>query len=72
MENPLYQRGVRIFPITMVIILASNCIKLALPTITYLDEDGNVIKDTSSITNHSIKVTLKSQWLLLMQVSMGI
>ncbi len=38
---------------------ASNCIQLIEPpTITYLDEDGNVI-NTNEITNHSIKVTFK-------------
>ncbi len=34
----------------------TDCIKLILPTISYLDEEGNLTEDTSTITNHSIKV----------------
>ena len=34
-----------------------DCIKLTLPTISYLDTEGNTVEDTSTISDHSIKVT---------------
>ncbi len=37
----------------------TDCIKLILPTISYLDEEGNLTEDTSTITNHSIKVSFE-------------
>ena len=37
----------------------TDCIKLPSPTISYLDEEGNTVEDTSTITNHSIKVSFE-------------